>query len=210
MAERLLLHPRKAHVSPTADGLDLLGYLVFPTMGSLETTTGTVSAAGSEASLVPMRGGWSPGKTSIPRCRAGSAMPCTPIPSVCAPASFPVPVFAWERGNRRPAWGAGWVRSDRRSGGPSQRDERPGCIPGWTAPTWMYPIAYPGDVPAPDPLGLPRQVQRRQPERLHRFPSRPGPLTLWPLYSYPLSLTGAGDSQPRREKDGCLPLRFSA
>ena len=28
--ERLQLHPRKAHISPTADGLNLLGYVVFP------------------------------------------------------------------------------------------------------------------------------------------------------------------------------------
>jgi len=29
-SERLRLHPRKAHISPTAGGVDLLGYLVFP------------------------------------------------------------------------------------------------------------------------------------------------------------------------------------
>ena len=39
-AERLLLHPRKAHVSPTADGLDLLGYLVFPNHRRLRNDNG--------------------------------------------------------------------------------------------------------------------------------------------------------------------------
>jgi RNA-directed DNA polymerase len=39
-AERLLLHPRKAHISPTADGLNLLGYLVFPNHRRLRNDNG--------------------------------------------------------------------------------------------------------------------------------------------------------------------------
>jgi hypothetical protein len=39
-AARLLLHPRKAHVSPTADGLKLLGYLVFPNHRCLRNDNG--------------------------------------------------------------------------------------------------------------------------------------------------------------------------
>ncbi len=38
--ERLLLHPRKAHVSPTAAGLNLLGYLVFPNHRRLRNDNG--------------------------------------------------------------------------------------------------------------------------------------------------------------------------
>jgi RNA-directed DNA polymerase len=38
--ERLILHPRKAHVSPTRDGLDLLGYLVFPNHRRLRNDNG--------------------------------------------------------------------------------------------------------------------------------------------------------------------------
>ncbi len=39
-SDRLLLHPRKAHVSPTADGLNLLGYLVFPNHRRLRNDNG--------------------------------------------------------------------------------------------------------------------------------------------------------------------------
>jgi RNA-directed DNA polymerase len=39
-AERLLLHPRKAHISPTSDGLNLLGYLVFPNHRRLRNDNG--------------------------------------------------------------------------------------------------------------------------------------------------------------------------
>jgi retron-type reverse transcriptase len=39
-AERLRLHPRKAHISPTADGLNLLGYLVFPRHRRLRNDNG--------------------------------------------------------------------------------------------------------------------------------------------------------------------------
>jgi retron-type reverse transcriptase len=39
-ADRLLLHPRKAHVTPTADGLNLLGYLVFPHRRRLRNDNG--------------------------------------------------------------------------------------------------------------------------------------------------------------------------
>lgn len=39
-ADRLLLHPRKAHISPTADGLDLLGYLVLPNHRRLRNDNG--------------------------------------------------------------------------------------------------------------------------------------------------------------------------
>jgi hypothetical protein len=39
-AERLVLHPRKAHISPTADGLNLLGYLVFPNHRCLRNDNG--------------------------------------------------------------------------------------------------------------------------------------------------------------------------
>ncbi len=39
-AERLLLHPRKAHLSPTATGLNLLGYLVFPNHRCLRNDNG--------------------------------------------------------------------------------------------------------------------------------------------------------------------------
>jgi hypothetical protein len=38
--DRLRLHPRKAHISPTADGLDLLGYLVFPNHRRLRNDNG--------------------------------------------------------------------------------------------------------------------------------------------------------------------------
>jgi RNA-directed DNA polymerase len=38
--DRLRLHPRKAHVSPPADGLDLLGYLVFPNHRRLRNDNG--------------------------------------------------------------------------------------------------------------------------------------------------------------------------
>lgn len=39
-ADRLRLHPRKAHISPTRDGLDLLGYLVFPNHRRLRSDNG--------------------------------------------------------------------------------------------------------------------------------------------------------------------------
>ena len=39
-ADRLLLHPGKAHISPTADGLKLLGYLVFPNHRRLHNDNG--------------------------------------------------------------------------------------------------------------------------------------------------------------------------
>jgi RNA-directed DNA polymerase len=39
-AERLLLHRRKAHISPTAEGLNLLGYLVFPNHRRLRNDNG--------------------------------------------------------------------------------------------------------------------------------------------------------------------------
>ena len=39
-ADRLLLHPRKAHVSPAAVGLNLLGYLVFPNHRRLRNDNG--------------------------------------------------------------------------------------------------------------------------------------------------------------------------
>jgi hypothetical protein len=39
-ADRLVLHPRKAHISPTADGLNLLGYLVFPNHRCLRNDNG--------------------------------------------------------------------------------------------------------------------------------------------------------------------------
>jgi retron-type reverse transcriptase len=39
-AERLLLHPRKAHISPTADGLNLLGYRMFPNHRCLRNDNG--------------------------------------------------------------------------------------------------------------------------------------------------------------------------
>jgi len=38
--DRLLLHPRKAHVSRTAHGLNLLGYLVYPTRRRLRNDNG--------------------------------------------------------------------------------------------------------------------------------------------------------------------------
>jgi RNA-directed DNA polymerase len=38
--DRLLLHPRKAHVSPTMLGLNLLGYLVYPTRRRLRNDNG--------------------------------------------------------------------------------------------------------------------------------------------------------------------------
>ncbi len=38
--DRLLLHPRKAQVSPTAQGLNLLGYLVYPTRRRLRNDNG--------------------------------------------------------------------------------------------------------------------------------------------------------------------------
>jgi hypothetical protein len=38
--DRLRLHPRKAHISPTRDGLDLLGYLVFPNHRRLRNDNG--------------------------------------------------------------------------------------------------------------------------------------------------------------------------
>jgi RNA-directed DNA polymerase len=39
-ADRLRLHPRKANISPTADGLDVLGYLVFPNHRRLRNDNG--------------------------------------------------------------------------------------------------------------------------------------------------------------------------
>jgi hypothetical protein len=39
-ADRLLLHPRKAHVSPTALGLNLLGYGVYPNRRRLRNDNG--------------------------------------------------------------------------------------------------------------------------------------------------------------------------
>jgi retron-type reverse transcriptase len=39
-ADRLRLHPRKAHISPTQDGLNLLGYLVFPNRRRLRNDNG--------------------------------------------------------------------------------------------------------------------------------------------------------------------------
>jgi hypothetical protein len=39
-ADRLRLHPRKAHISPTRDGLHLLGYLVFPNHRRLRNDNG--------------------------------------------------------------------------------------------------------------------------------------------------------------------------
>ena len=39
-AESLLLHPRKAHINPTTDGLNLLGYLVFPNHRGLRNDNG--------------------------------------------------------------------------------------------------------------------------------------------------------------------------
>jgi retron-type reverse transcriptase len=38
--ERLCLHPRKAHISPVADGLNLLGYLVYPARRRLRSDNG--------------------------------------------------------------------------------------------------------------------------------------------------------------------------
>jgi RNA-directed DNA polymerase len=38
--ERLCLHPRKAHISPVADGLNLLGYVVSPTRRRLRSDNG--------------------------------------------------------------------------------------------------------------------------------------------------------------------------
>ncbi len=38
--ERLLLHPRKAHITPVEDGLNLLGYLVFPNHRRLRNDNG--------------------------------------------------------------------------------------------------------------------------------------------------------------------------
>jgi retron-type reverse transcriptase len=38
--ERLRLHPHKAHISPTVDGLNLLGYLVFPNHRCLRNDNG--------------------------------------------------------------------------------------------------------------------------------------------------------------------------
>jgi retron-type reverse transcriptase len=38
--DRLLLHPRKAHISPTMLGLNLLGYLVYPTRRRLRNDNG--------------------------------------------------------------------------------------------------------------------------------------------------------------------------
>lgn len=38
--ERLCLHPCKAHISPVADGLNLLGYLVYPTRRRLRSDNG--------------------------------------------------------------------------------------------------------------------------------------------------------------------------
>lgn len=39
-SERLCLHPRKAHVTPAADGLNLLGYLVYPSRRRLRSDNG--------------------------------------------------------------------------------------------------------------------------------------------------------------------------
>jgi retron-type reverse transcriptase len=39
-AQRLCLHPRKAHVSRTSDGLNLLGYVVYPARRSLRNDNG--------------------------------------------------------------------------------------------------------------------------------------------------------------------------
>jgi hypothetical protein len=39
-SDRLLLHPRKTHISPTTDGLNLLGYLVFPNHRRLRNDNG--------------------------------------------------------------------------------------------------------------------------------------------------------------------------
>lgn len=39
-ADRLWLHPRKAHISPVADGLNLLGYVVYPTRRRLRNDNG--------------------------------------------------------------------------------------------------------------------------------------------------------------------------
>lgn len=36
-ADRLCLHPRKAHISPVADGLNLLGYVVYPSRRCLRS-----------------------------------------------------------------------------------------------------------------------------------------------------------------------------
>lgn len=38
--DRLRLHPRKAHISPVADGLNLLGYVVYPTRRRLRSDNG--------------------------------------------------------------------------------------------------------------------------------------------------------------------------
>lgn len=40
VADRLHLHPRKAHISPVADGLNLLGYVVYPTRRRLRNDNG--------------------------------------------------------------------------------------------------------------------------------------------------------------------------
>lgn len=39
-ADRLRLHPHKAHISPVADGLNLLGYVVYPTRRRLRNDNG--------------------------------------------------------------------------------------------------------------------------------------------------------------------------
>jgi hypothetical protein len=38
--DRLRLHPRKAHISPVADGLNLLGYVVYPARRRLRNDNG--------------------------------------------------------------------------------------------------------------------------------------------------------------------------
>jgi hypothetical protein len=70
-AVRLRLHPTKPKVSRTDEGLDVLGYHVFPHRRGCAMRTVCASGGGCAPSPVVMpRAGWT-GTISIPACKPG-------------------------------------------------------------------------------------------------------------------------------------------
>ena len=157
--ERLVLHPHKAHIHHTADGVEWLGIACSRTTGACAATTAIAFAAG----CAPRRRNTRWGNSNSPKCELastpGSATSATPTAKVCAERCW---VRYASRGRRigrcarRVVRGGGWnnepenVRSaNRNRNAPDEANNNLGFRLART------PALVAGASGVTDPLGVP-------------------------------------------------------
>ena len=179
-ADRLRLHPHKAHMTRAADGFNLLAISCIRTAVFCETTTATASREVSSRWRKPIApGGWN-GRTSWPRFRVGSAMPNMRTRRVFAGRSSPRLCSPGERAKRRPACDPGRFL-EQQSGEPAciEPEQEPRRQPEQQHRLPSCPVHPHGKLPGPEPVcsrtgrarqrvsmsllpGLPRRKSRRE------------------------------------------------